>query len=325
MPRPRLRPAIALIPAILALAWSMCGCSGTGTGGVSAPVVVEGSSTVYRISQAAQIDFKKAQPDIKVLVSGKGTGPGFGRYLRGETDIVDASRDAQPSESKEAEEKGLPWTRLLVGYDGITVVVPRSNDFVTALSVAQLKALLEPDAKAETWKDLDPSWPDRKVKLFTPDDDSGTFEFFNEAIHGKKKEQRKKGVQMSADDNTLVSGVAGEADGLGYFGYAYAVKNKSRLRIVPVRNGHDAEPVEPNPETILQGTYKPLSRPLYLFVKNEAYLKRPEVRAFVDYYLQNIDALTTKADYVPPTESDKAANRAALEALATPGNVQPPA
>lgn len=315
----RLVPTIALVPAFLASTCALVGCHDGGA--VTPPVVIEGSSTVYRISQAAQIDFKKVEPGIRILVSGKGTGPGFGRYLAGETDIIDASRDAGPSETKQAEEKGIPWTRLRIGYDGITVVVSHSNDFVESLSVAQLKALLGPDARVNTWKDLDPSWPDRKIRLFTPDNDSGTYEFFNEATHGDKKAQRKEGVQMSADDNTLVSGVAGEADGLGYFGYAYAVKNQARLRIVPIRDGDDAEPIGPNPDTILNGTYKPLARPLYLFVKNEAYLGRPEVKAFVDYYLEHIDELVTKADYVPPTDADKAGNRAALEALANPGTV----
>lgn len=322
----RNRPvATIVVPSILTWTWLLTGCGGgggEGGGGHAArsPVVIEGSSTVYRISQAAQIDFKKAEPGIKVLVSGKGTGPGFGRYLRGETDIVDASRDAKDSERSEAEAKGLPWTRLLVGYDGITLIVPRSNDFVKSLSIAQLKAVLGPEATARTWKDLNPAWPDRPVKLFTPDNDSGTYEFFCEAIHGDRKAQRKEGVQTSADDNTLVSGVAGEPDGLGYLGYAYAVKNKARLQIVAVQNGDGAEPIEPNPETILKGTYQPLSRPLYLFVKNEAYLKRPEVKAFVDFYLEQIDTLATRADYVPPTEADKTANRAALDALNAPGD-----
>jgi phosphate transport system substrate-binding protein len=291
------------------------GAAGTGTATekLSGEVVIEGSSTVYRISQAAQIGFKKAQPDVRVKLAGKGTGTGFGRYLRGETDVIDASRPAKPEEEAEAKEKGLEWTRFLVGYDGITLVVPKSNEFVKVLTVEQLKALFEPDSQVATWKQLDTSWPDRKIKLFTPDNDSGTFEFFAEAIVGKKA-QRKDGVQTSADDNTLVTGVARDPDALGYFGYAYYVKNKSILRDVAVQAGPDAPAVEPNPTTILDGTYKPLSRPLYIYVKNEALKARPEVVAFVRYYLEQIDDLTTRADYVPPTAEDKQANQAAFAA-----------
>ncbi len=289
--------------------------AGTGTPSpkLNGEVVIEGSSTVYRISQAAQVGFKKVQPDVRVKVSGKGTGTGFGRYLRGETDLIDASRPAKPEEEKEAKEKGLEWTRFLVGYDGITVVVPKSNEFVKTLRVDQLKALFEPDSHVSTWKDIDASWPDRKIKLFTPDNDSGTFEFFAEAIIGKKA-QRKDGVQTSADDNTLVTGVAGDADALGYFGYAYYVKNKARLRDVAIQAGPDAPAVEPNPTTILDGSYKPLARPLYVYVKNEALKSRPEVVAFVRYYLESIDELTGRADYVPPTADDKRSNDDAFQA-----------
>lgn len=329
---------IGLVPhlgwaSVWLLAGWMTGCNPGGVGDgaagagadparLSGTVAIEGSSTVYRISQVAQVGFKKVHPGVKILLGGKGTGTGFGRYLRGETDIIDASRVAKPEEQREAEEKGLPWTRFLIGYDGITVVVHKDNDFVQSLSTEQLKALFEPDSKVTTWKQLDPAWPDRKINLFAPDNDSGTFEFFAEAIIGAKA-QRKDGVQTSADDNTLVSGVAGDIDGLGYFGYAYYVKNKARLRDVPIQAGPDAKPVEPSFETILQGTYKPLSRPLFLYVKNEA-MKRPEVATFVRYYLDKIDELTTKADYVPPTAQDKEANQKAREGLvpAEPGSAE---
>src|SRR5208282_1247229 len=156
----------------------------------AATVVVDGSSTVYRISKAAQEAFNKVNPQITVVVDNHGTGGGFGRYLQGEVDIVDASRAAKPEEESKAKAQGIEWTRFLVGYDGITLVVNPKNDFVKSLSVEQLKAIWEPNSKANTWKDVDPAWPNHKIILYSPDNDSGTFEFFKEAIAGKDAGQR---------------------------------------------------------------------------------------------------------------------------------------
>ena len=208
----------------------------------AATVVVDGSSTVYRISKAAQEAFEAVNPDITVVVDNHGTGGGFGRYLQGEVDIVDASRAATPDEESKAKAQGIEWTRFLVGYDGITLVINPKNTFVKSLTVDQLKKLWQPESSVKTWKDLDPSWPDRKIILYSPDNDSGTFEFFTEAIVGKAKSQRD-GVQQSSDDNTLVNGVANDEDGMGYFGYAYYAANKERLKAVAVQNGADAKPV----------------------------------------------------------------------------------
>ncbi|MEJ7639761.1 MAG: substrate-binding domain-containing protein [Singulisphaera sp.] len=187
-------------------------------------VVVDGSSTVFRISKAAQEGYSGVNPDVTVVVDNHGTGGGFSRYLQGEVDLVDASRPAKPDEESKAKAKGFDWTRFLVGYDGITLVVHPKNDFVKSLTVAQLKSIWEPGSKVNTWKDVDPSWPARKIALYSPDRDSGTFEFFTEAVVGKAKSQRED-VQASSDDNTLVNGVAGDPDGLGYFGYAYFESN----------------------------------------------------------------------------------------------------
>ncbi|HMB08694.1 MAG TPA: PstS family phosphate ABC transporter substrate-binding protein, partial [Isosphaeraceae bacterium] len=242
------------------LATALAGCGGGATTGEKT-VVVDGSSTVYQISSTAQEAFNKVNPNITVVVDNHGTGGGFSRYLQGEVDIVDASRPAKPDEESKAKAQGIEWTRFLVGYDGITVVINPKNDFVKSLTVAQLKAIWEPNSRIKTWKDVDPSWPDRKIVLYCPDKDSGTFEFFTEAIVGKARSQRED-VQASSDDNTLVSGVAGDVDGLGYFGYSYFVQNKDKLKDVPVQNGPDAKPVRPIPETILSKTYAPLSRPL---------------------------------------------------------------
>lgn len=309
----RLRcPRFAVAVPLLALI-ALGGCGGGGGKVEESVVVIDGSSTVFRISREAQAAYAPSHPNVTVVVDNHGTGGGFGRYLQGEVDIVDASRDAKKDESEKAKAQGIDWTRFLVGYDGITVVVNRKNDFVKSLSVDQLKSLWEPDSKVKTWKDLDPSWPDRKIVLYSPDNDSGTFEFFTEAVVKKPKSQRTD-VQQSSDDNVLVTGVSGDPDGIGYFGYAYYTSNAAKLRGVPVQNGPDAKPVMPNPETVLNKTYAPLSRPLYIFVKNGA-MRRREVKDFVRYYLLNIKALSEHAGFVSPTADDQAENRKALDAF----------
>jgi phosphate transport system substrate-binding protein len=294
------------------------GCGPTEEGLQPAPtIIVDGSSTVFRISRAAQEAFNAVDPAITVVVNNHGTGGGFKNYLEGEVDIVDASRPAKPDEESKAKEQGIDWARLIVGYDGITLVVNPKNDFLKLLTVEQLKAIWSPASKVKTWKDIDPSWPARDIILYSPDNDSGTFEFFTEAIVGKAKSQRD-GVQQNADDNTLVNGVAGDRDGLGYFGYAYFASNQDKLRAVPVQNGPDAKPVLPSPATIADKSYAPLSRPLFIYVKKSA-ARRPEVAKFLKYYIENIERLATKAGYDPPTPTDKSENGALLTQILSAG------
>jgi phosphate transport system substrate-binding protein len=310
----RITRIVGRVAVLLPLVLTGCGGDeGGGAGaGPSGEVIVDGSSTVYRISLAAQEAYKKVNPGVLVVVDNHGTGGGFGRYLEGEVDIVDASRTAKPEEESKAKANGIEWTRFLVGYDGITLVVNPKNEFVKSLSVDQLKKIWEAGSKVKTWKDVDPSWPDRKIILYCPDKDSGTYEFFVDAVVGKSPGQRDD-VQASSDDNTLVNGVAGDQDGLGYFGYAYYASNKDKLRALPVQNGPDAKPVMPSPETVLDKTYAPLSRPLYIYVKNSR-LRKPDVAGFVKYYLDNVGTLAEKGGYVAPTAEDQAANQKALAA-----------
>jgi len=318
----RLRTAFAVVSSSAVL-FALAGCGGDDQGSASATkeVVVDGSSTVYLINRAAVEGYNKVKPDVDVIADKHGTGPGFGKYAKGEVDVIGASRPAKPSEEKSATDAGMmPWTRYVVGYDGITIVVSSKNDFVKSLTVAQLKRLFEPESKVTTWKDLDPTWPDRTITLFSPDNDSGTFEFFTEAITGKKEAQRK-GVQQSADDNQLVTGVSGDVDALGYFGYAYYAANTSKLRGVPIAKDDATPAVEPSPATILDKTYTPLARPLFIYVKS-ASMTRPEVAGFVKYYLDNVAELAAKAGYVAPTADDIAAN---TKALAGSGPVKPSA
>ena len=286
-------------------------------------IVVDGSSTVYRISIAAQEEFHAVDSKVTVVVDNHGTGGGFSRYLQGEVDIVDASRPAKADEEAKAKAQGIDWTRLLVGYDGITLIVNPKNTFAKSLTVAQLKAIWEPNSKIKTWKDLDPTWPDRKIILYSPDSDSGTFEFFTEAIVGKARSQRDD-VQTSSDDNTLVNGVIGDPEGLAYLGYAYFAENSKELRALPIQSGPDAKPVLPGPETIADKSYVPLSRPLFLYVKNSA-ARRPEVAEFLKFYVENLEKLTKKARYDPPTTADMAANRETLAKLVKSGPGEPTA
>jgi phosphate transport system substrate-binding protein len=307
------------ILAVLGLA--IVGCStdeassDAGPGGQkpAGTVIVDGSSTVFRISKAAQEAFAAINPEVNVVVDNHGTGGGFSRYLQGEVDIVDASRQAKDDEASKAKAQGIEWTRFTVGNDGITLVVNPKSTFVKSMTVDQLKKLWQPGSRVNTWKDLDPTWPARKIILYSPDNDSGTYEFFTEAIVGKAKSQRE-GVQQSSDDNTLVNGVANDEDGLGYFGYAYYAANKERLSAFAVQNGPDAKPVLPSAETIADKSYKPLSRPLFIFVKNSA-ARRPEVKQFLLYYLDHIDELSVKGGYDPPTAEDHVTNKEAMAKL----------
>jgi phosphate transport system substrate-binding protein len=295
------------------------GCTGTATTTTVAPltpaatIVVDGSSTVYRISFAARTAYAKVNPGVVVVVDNHGTGGGFSRYLEGEVDIVDASRAAKSEEEARAKAQGIDWSRFLVGYDGITLVVNPKNDFVKSVSVEQLKSVWASGSKVTTWKDIDPAWPDRKIIFYSPDNDSGTFEFFLEAIVGKGGSQRDD-VQQNSDDNTLVIGVANDPDGIGYFGYAYYAANQDKLRPLAVQNGKDAKPVLPSPETIIDKSYAPLSRPLFIYVKNSA-ARRPEVSQFLKYYLDNVDEFAVKGGYAQPTAEDKTANQTTFAKL----------
>ena len=275
-------------------------------------VAVDGSSTVFRISQKAQVDFNKVAPEIQVSVGSHGTGGGFERYLRGELDVIDASRDAKKEETEKAKELGLDWTRFLVGYDGITLVVHPKNDFVKSLTVDQLRLLYIEGSEVKTWKDLDPSWPDQKIIVYSPDSASGTFEFFMDAIVGKGVKTQRQGVQVSPDDNQLVAGVAGDEGAIGYFGYGYYAANQKRLRAVPIQNGPDAQPVAPSPATIMSKEYAPLSRPLFIFVKNSSF-KRSAAAKFVKHFLDNIERLSTSANFDAPNEADRETNQKALQ------------
>ena len=282
---------------VLLLAVSI-GCGGpteSTESGLSGTVRVDGSSTVYPITEAMAEEFSKTESGVRVTVGISGTGGGFKRFTVGETDISDASRPIDPAEIEAAQKNGIEYIELPVAFDGLSVLVNPGNDFATSMTVAELKSIWEPESKVKLWSDVRPTWPKREIHLYGPGTDSGTFDYFTQAINGKEKASRPD-FSASEDDNVLVQGISGDADALGYFGYAYYAENKERLKLVPVDGGDG--PVAPSPETILQGTYQPLSRPIFIYVSTAA-AKRPEVQSFVRFYLTQAKHLVEQVGYVP--------------------------
>jgi len=259
-------------------------------------VNVDGSSTVYPISsEMARMFQKRVNKPYFVNVKYSGTGGGFQKYVRGETDLNDASRPIKPIEQKKAKKNKVGFMELPIAYDGVSVVVNPENDWVDHLTVQELKTLWKPDSKVDSWNDLRSSFPDKPIKLFGPGTDSGTFDYFTGTIVGTEGSSRTD-YSANEDDNVLVRGVAQNKYALGYFGYAYYAENSKRLKIVPIKN--ESEPVKPTMETIANGTYKPLARPLFIYVRPEA-ADRPEVTSFVNFYLDNAPQAVKKAGYVP--------------------------
>ena len=267
-------------------------------------VKIDGSSTVYPITEAVAEEFQKAKKgSIRVTVGISGTGGGFKKFCRAEIDISDASRPILKKEIDVCKEQGIEYIELPVAYDGLAVMVNPKNTWVKSLTVDDLKKMWEPAAQRTItkWNQVRPEWPDALLKLFGPGADSGTFDYFTEAIVGKSKASRGD-FTASEDDNVLVQGIAGDKNALGYFGLAYYEENKSRLKVVPVLNPATNKEITPSLQTVMDGTYSPLSRPLFIYI-NKASLLRPEVKEFVNYYLKNADKLTKQVKYVPLPEN----------------------
>jgi phosphate transport system substrate-binding protein len=256
---------------------------------------IDGSSTVFPITEAVAEEFAKKSPKVRVIVGTSGTGGGFKKFAMGEVDINNASRTIKDTEAKLAATKGIQPIAVPVAHDGITLVVNKENTWVDKLTVAELKKIWGPDSTVKTWKDIRPEWPDRKILLYGPGTDSGTFDFFTEAINGKSQVSRSE-FTKSEDDNVLVQGVEGNRDALGYFGFAYYVSNKDRLKVVPVDSGKGA--ITPSLETINNETYSPLSRTVYIYVSSKS-VTRPEVQEFVRFYITEAANLVTEVGYVP--------------------------
>jgi len=246
---------------------------------------IDGSSTVYPITKEVADEFQKIRK-TKVNINISGTGGGFAKFCRGETQIQNASRPILKKEMDQCKEAGVQYIELPIAYDALTVVVNKNNDFVKSLTVEDLRKIWRPasQGKIKTWRQVNPAWPNLALTLYGPGTDSGTFDYFTEAIVGKAKQSRND-YTASEDDNVLVQGVAGEQGALGYFGYAYYEENQQKLAAVPIVAKKDAPAVLPSVQSVKDGTYQPLSRPLFIYVNATAAAFKPEVRDFVDFYL----------------------------------------
>jgi phosphate transport system substrate-binding protein len=284
------------------------GSSTTAGSTATGKVLVDGSSTVFPISEAMAEEFQKANPNVKVTVGVSGTGGGFKKFCAGETDISNASRPIKKEEIELCEKNKIEYVELPIAYDGLSVVVNPQNDWAKCLKVEDLKKIWEPEAqgKVKSWKDVNPAYPDEALSLYGAGTDSGTFDYFTEAVAGEKGKSRGD-YTASEDDNTLVQGAAGSKGGLAYFGYAYYEQNKDKLKLVEIDGGNGC--VAPNPTTIADGTYAPLSRPEFIYVKKDA-LTRPEVKAFMEFQTDPANKkLITEVGYIPLPDDVYAASK----------------
>ncbi len=288
------------------------GSSGSGDGEqLSGEVKVDGSSTVAPLSEAAAAFYAEEQPDVNVTVGTSGTGGGFEKFCNGETDISDASRPIKDEEIAACEANSITYAELIVANDALTVVVNPAVDFVDCLTVEQLSAIWGPDSTIANWNEVDPSFPDLPLDLYGAGTDSGTFDYFTDAINGEEGASRTD-YTPSEDDNTTVQGVAGSEGGMGYFGFTYFEENADTLKALEIDNGEGC--VAPSVETAQDGSYAPLSRPLFVYPSDKA-IERPEVLDFVNFYIDNIDDIVTEAQYVPLTDEQKATLAEEFEAL----------
>ena len=285
-----------------ALAFAGAGLAFAQTGPI---VKIDGSSTVYPITEAVAEEFQKMKKNaVKVTVGISGTGGGFKKFCRGETDISNASRPILKKEMEECKTAGIKYIELPVAFDALTVVVHPSNKFITQLTVDELKKMWEPAAQGKVmkWNQVNPAWPDAPIKLFGAGSDSGTFDYFTEAIVGKAKSSRGD-YTASEDDNVLVQGVTRDVNSIGYFGFAYYVENSKKLKAVPIVEKAGKPAVLPSMDNVINGTYQPLARPIFIYVSAKS-IDKPEVKEFVEYYLKHGGKLAREVKYVPLTEGD---------------------
>jgi phosphate transport system substrate-binding protein len=312
-------------PAAVALALSLglvaCGggdagetssSGGSGDEALSGAVNIDGSSTVFPLSEAAAELFQEEQPDVQVTVGQSGTGGGFQKFCNGETDISNASRPIDDEEAAACESSGITYQELQVATDALTVVVNADNDWATCLTVDQLKAIWEPNSTVTSWNQVDPSFPNEPLQLFGPGTDSGTFDYFTDVIVGEEGASRTD-YSPSEDDNVTVQGVTGSPGGLGYFGYTYFEENSDALTAVEIDSGDGC--VAPSAETAQDGTYAPLSRPLFIYPAGEAMESKPEVAAFVEYYVENNQTIAEEALFIPLNSDQESELQSALEEL----------
>lgn len=292
---------------LLSAGFALASCGGgnqdqKSSTGLTGEIRIDGSSTVFPLSEAVAEEFRAIEPEVRVTVGESGTGGGFKKFSRGEIDINDASRPISAEEIELCKQGGIEFIELPVAYDGLAVVVSKENDFVDHLTVAELKKIWEPAAqgKIKTWNQIRPSFPNQPINLYGAGTASGTYDYFTEAIVGKAKASRGD-YNASEDDNVLVKGVSSDKNALGYFGLAYYENNADKLKLVPIDDENDANGkggILPSQETVSNGTYQPLARPEFIYV-NAKSADRPEVKAFVKFYLENAASLAKEIGYVP--------------------------
>jgi phosphate transport system substrate-binding protein len=312
----------AVVPGIATLALVLTACGGDDAagsesdGGASGSVTVDGSSTVFPMSDAAAELLNEENPDIEVSVSESGTGGGFEKFCAGQTDISDASRPIDEEEIAACEAEGIEYTELQVATDALTVVV-HPDLAVDCLTVDQLIALWAPDSKVTNWKDLDQSFPDQEIALFGPGTDSGTFDYMASEIVDPDAEEptTRTDYEASEDDNVLVQGVAGTEGATAYFGYTYYEENSDSLKAVAIDNGNGC--VEPSAETAQAGEYTPLARPLFIYVSNASYNDNEAVKEYVDFYIENLAAIAEVGKFIPLSDELYSETQAALEGIAS--------
>jgi len=279
--------------------FALLGLAATAFAAQAQVVKIDGSSTVFPITEGVAEDFQKAKKGaIKVTVGISGTGGGFKKFCRGETDLSNASRPISAKEMADCKAAGIEYYELPVAFDALTVVINPKNPFLKQATVAELKKIWEPAAqgKITRWNQVNPAWPDAPIKLFGAGADSGTFDYFTEAINGKSKASRGD-FTASEDDNVLVQGVSSDINAIGYFGYAYYAENTNKLKALPIVNPK-GQAVAPSEATVLAGTYEPLSRPIFVYV-NAKSLAKPEVKEFVEYMMKNSAKIAKEVKYVP--------------------------
>ena len=307
--------------AAMTLTLTACGGAnnaGSGGEGGSGSVRIDGSSTVYPLTAVAAEDFQAANPGIRVTVGSSGTGGGFEKFCRGETDANDASRPIKDDEAADCEANGVTYTPLTLAIDALTVVVNKENDWATCLTTDQLAQIWGPDSTVMSWNEIDPSFPDEPLALFGPGTDSGTFDYFTGEINGEEGASRTD-FTPSEDDNVIVQGVSGSKGGLGYFGFTYFEENMDSLKAVAIDSGSGC--VEPSVETARDGSYTPLSRPLYVYVSAQA-MQRPEVADFFQYFVDNDAAIAEAALFIPLSDEGLSQLKDDFAALLAEAGVQ---
>jgi len=289
------------------------GGSADGGSQLSGTINIDGSSTVAPLSEAAAELFQEQNSGVRVTVGTSGTGGGFEKFCAGETDISDASRAIEADETAACASKGIKYEEVQVANDGLSVVVNNQNTWANCLTTTQLKAIWDKGSKVNNWNQVDPSFPNEPLKLFGAGTDSGTFDYFTNAINGEEGRSRSD-YSATEDDNVTVTGVSGTKGGLGYFGLSYLQENQGKVKGVQVDGGSGC--VAPSTETVQDGSYTPLSRPLFIYPSDKA-LERPEVKAFLDFYVNNYQKIAEEALFVPLTEEQAAEAKQKITQLAT--------